>query len=90
MKQSRGEAAFESVDEVLAEKIVHTSRNRAKSPSDRTAPSSPSRSADAPSPDNPAAVKKKNGMRLIIGMCAGILLLVMGIMCFNRCKDKRT
>jgi hypothetical protein len=87
MKQSKGEAAFESIDEVLAEKIVHTSKHRAQESSEKIAPHSPTRPEEAPSPDQSVPIEKKKGIRLLIGIGAGLMLLVIGIMCFNKCKE---
>jgi hypothetical protein len=81
MKQDKGEAVFESVDEVLAEKFVKNSKKHGEKMSAEAIPPSPSQT------DQPKTENKNIGKKVVFGAIIGIMLLFMGILCFTKCKD---
>jgi hypothetical protein len=81
MKQDKGEAAFDSVDEVLAEKIVVNSKNHGeKAPENPETPS-----AQIPL-ETPAGKKPARSTgRWIIAAVIAAAVLILGCLCFGKC-----
>jgi hypothetical protein len=84
MKKEKGDAAFDSVDEVLTDKIIDTSEKHAKNEDTSNLDSTSNCSFD----DEIQEEEKNNHHRkaLIIAACVGIALLVIGILL---CRGKR-
>lgn len=82
MKQDKGEAAFDSVDEVLAEKIVTNSKDHGEKAQED--PETPS--AQTPN-EIPAEKKtgKSSGRWIIAGVIAAVVL-ICGCVCFGKCS----
>jgi hypothetical protein len=81
MKQDKGEAAFDSVDEVLAEKIVVNSKNHGEKAQED--PETPS----AHIPHEPPTGKKsgQSSRRWIITAVIAAAVLILGCLCFGKC-----
>ena len=81
MKQDKGEAAFDSVDEVLAEKIVVKSKNHGeKAPENPEMPSAQI-SSGPPTGKKPG---KSPGKWIITAVIASALL-ILGCLLFGKC-----
>jgi hypothetical protein len=84
MKSEKGEAAFDSIDDVLAKRIINTTEKHGENEtaSDRDSTSNYSFDSADQEQTKPA---KHRGRILIIAACVGIVLLIIGIFLF-RCK----
>ena len=81
MKQDKGEAAFDSVDEVLAEKIVTNSKNHGeKAPED-----APSPSGQIPN-ETPEKKSDQSSGKWIIAAVIAVTVLILGCLFFGKCS----
>jgi hypothetical protein len=92
MNTEKGESAFESVDDVLAQETdsAGTSGPRIRRKKDETKSAqdeNPQTGQEAPeTPAPPAGDGKRD---LIIAACIGLGLLLLGLMCLGGCKKSR-
>ena len=84
MKPNKGEAAFESVDEVLAEKIVENSKEHGNTREDAPTSDSVPENDSFPEKDIEANHTSK---RWIIAAVLVALFAVLGCIWFGRCKE---
>jgi hypothetical protein len=85
MKIEKGDAAFDSADDVLAKRIINTTEKHGQD----EGPSNLDAASDYSFDEENQDVKKNSGVRgrtIIIAACIGIVLLVIGLFMFRRRK----
>jgi hypothetical protein len=82
MKQNKGEAAFESVDEVLAEKIVKNSRDHGRKTQARETDSSPTGREDT----SAGKTLQSSAAKWIIAAAIAAIFVIIGGICFGKYK----
>jgi hypothetical protein len=84
MKKEKGDAAFGSVDEVLTDRIIDTSEKHGKDEGTPDPDSTSNYTYDAECGET-GKHGNHTGKAIIIAACAGLVLLVIGIVLF-RCR----
>jgi hypothetical protein len=79
MKQEKGKAAFESVDEVLAEKIVKNSRDHGE----KTAETGEMAADDVAAPE---AKHHSSATKWFIALAIAAIVALAGCLFFGKCK----
>lgn len=82
MKKEKGEAAFESADEVLTDRIIDTTEKHGSGKVTSDEDSSPDCSFDAECQEQEKSKSRRN-RAIIIAVCTGIAILVVGIVLFG-------
>ena len=82
MKKEKGEAAFDSVDEVLTGKIIDTTEKHGKE-KETSSPDSASDCSYDTEYQEQENTGPHHGKAIIIAACAGIVLLLIGIFLFS-------
>ena len=82
MKNEKGDAAFDSVDDVLEDRIIANSKERSKTKEQKHKSSYIDESDDS-FIDEPTSRHKQRRMILIIGAAAALALLVVGFILFR-------
>jgi hypothetical protein len=84
MKNEKGEAAFDSTEDVLAKRIINTTEKHGEKEHTPGLDSTSNYSFDAENHEQSKSGKHR-GKAIIIAACVGIVLLIIGIFLF-RCK----
>ena len=84
MKQNKGEAAFESVDEVLAEKIVKNSRDHGKKTQEAAHEPSTTGNKSAPA----GKTVRSSAAKWVIAVAIATLVMLIGSLFFGTCKKR--
>jgi hypothetical protein len=89
MKMKKGKAAFDSVDEVLAGRIVSNARDHGGENGPARETSAAGASSDATAAGGPTPSGKHRGRGIIIAACAGIALFLIGLALFRGMREYR-
>ena len=86
MKQVKGEAAFESIDEVLAGKIVTNSKKHGQEKEEKKPPSSPKETGIPPDAKQDTGRSSSKNYWILTVVFAS-MILILGCVLFGKCKE---